>query len=258
MPDLSSERAANFILDAGTFLLASGAHCGRVRTNLERMASAWGLDIDLNPTFTGLVVTVKKTDGDNKALTLFKTAPAHNVHLSVLTDISQLSWKIFDEGKNIEWAEDQLKSIKSKKSYSALSVAVAVGISCGGLCLFSFGDMYNALLAFAGAFVGLLVRIWFARKNFNPMICVVLAAFVTTLITASGSIFDIGENPEAAMATGVLYLIPGVPLINSVIDLIEGYLPSAINRSLFAGFTLLCIAAGMTLCITLLGINNFS
>ena len=59
------------------------------------------------------------------------------------------------------------------------------------------------------------------------------------------------------MATAVLYLIPGVPLINSVIDLIEGYLSSAVNRALFAGFILLCIAAGMTLSITLMGIDNF-
>ena len=89
------------------------------------------------------------------------------------------------------------------------------------------------------------------------MICIAFAAFVTTLITGLGSIYNIGVNPEAAIATAVLYLIPGVPLINSVIDLIEGYLSSAINRGLYAGFILLCIAAGMTLCITLLGIGNF-
>ena len=73
-----------------------------------------------------------------------------------------------------------------------------------------------------------------------------------------GLINGIGGHPEAAMATGVLYLIPGVPLINSVIDLIEGYLTSAVNRCLFAGFILLCIAAGMMLSITFLGIDNFN
>lgn len=257
MSEISAERAANFMLDAGTFLLASGAHCGRIRSNLERMASAWGFDIDINPTFTGLAVTVKRTDEDSYAVTFFKTAPPHKVHLSILTDISRLSWRVYDDQMSVEWAENELKAIKSKKSYNAITVAFAVGFSCAGLCLFSFGDLYNALMAFVGAFVGLLVRTWFTVKNFNSMICVVFAAFVTTLITALGSILNIGVNPEAAMATGVLYLIPGVPLINSVIDLIEGYLSSAINRSLFAGFTLLCIAAGMTLCITMLGINKF-
>jgi uncharacterized membrane protein YjjP (DUF1212 family) len=93
--------------------------------------------------------------------------------------------------------------------------------------------------------------------KFNAMISISAAAFVTTLITGIGSIYGIGDSPEAAMATSVLYLIPGVPLINSVIDLIEGYLSSAINRMLFAGLILLTIAAGMTLCITLLGIDNF-
>lgn len=175
----------------------------------------------------------------------------------MLTDISHLSWKVFDDGLSMDEAEKEFVRIKEKPSYNNLVIAVAVGLSCAGLCFFSFGDYYNALIAFAGAFTGSLVRAWLARLNFNPMICIAFAAFVTTLITGLGSIYNIGVNPEAAMATAVLYLIPGVPLINSVIDLIEGYLSSAINRGLYAGFILLCIAAGMTLCITLLGIGNF-
>lgn len=115
----------------------------------------------------------------------------------------------------------------------------------------------NAAVAFTAAFIGYFVRVSFSKRNFNSMICISIAAFVTTLITGLGRLYGIGAHPEAAMATGVLYLIPGVPLINCVIDLIEGYLSSAINRALFGGFILLCIAAGMTLCITLMGINNF-
>jgi uncharacterized membrane protein YjjP (DUF1212 family) len=115
----------------------------------------------------------------------------------------------------------------------------------------------NAVVTFTAAFIGYLVRVAFTAKKFNPMICISIAAFITTLITGLGRLYGIGSHPEAAMATAVLYLIPGVPLINCVIDLIEGYLSSAINRALFGGFILLCIAAGMTLCITLMGIGNF-
>lgn len=258
MSDVSARRIADFILDVGVFLLASGAHCGRVRSNLSRMAMSWGFDIDINPTFTGLSVTVKEAARPDTVITLFRTAPPHKVHLSILTDISQLSWKVYDNKYDIVWAEKEFEQIKQKKSYNTLTVAIAVGLSCAGLCFFSFGDFHNAFIAFVGAFVGLFVRTWFTIKKFNPMVGVAFAAFVTTMITGLGSIYSIGAFPEAAMATGVLYLIPGVPLINSVIDLIEGYLSSSINRGLFAGFTLLCIAAGMTLCITLLGIDNFN
>ena len=85
----------------------------------------------------------------------------------------------------------------------------------------------------------------------------VIASFVTTMISGANMILGWGTAPEAALATSVLYLVPGVPLINSLIDLIEGHLSSAWNRALFGASILLCIAVGMILSISLLGINNF-
>lgn len=248
---------ADLILDIGTYLLASGAHCGRLNSNLGRLASTWEFDINMSPTFKGLLVTVKDLNDPNNSVTRFKNSPAHNVHLAVLTEISHLSWKVQEEKLSITEVEKEFNIIKAKPNYKDIYVAIAVGFSCAGLCLFSFGDTMDAIVTFFAAFIGYMVRVGFARKSFNPMICISIAAFITTLITGLGRLYGVGSHPEAAMATAVLYLIPGVPLINCVIDLIEGYLSSAINRALFGGFILLCIAAGMTLCITLMGINNF-
>ncbi|MDH6307903.1 uncharacterized membrane protein YjjP (DUF1212 family) [Dysgonomonas sp. PFB1-18] len=254
---IPAQRFADLILDIGTYLLASGAHCGRINSNLGRLASTWEFDINMSLTFKGLLVTVRDINDPSNSVTCYKNSPPHSVHLAVLTEISHLSWKVQEENLSITEVEKEFAGIKEKPNYKDIVVAVAVGFSCAGLCLFSMGDEKNAMVAFCAAFIGFMVKSLFAKKKFNPMICISIAAFVTTLITGLGRIYGIGEHPEAAMATAVLYLIPGVPLINCVIDLIEGYLSSAINRALFGGFILLCIAAGMTLCITLMGIGNF-
>lgn len=255
---IPAQRFADLILDMGTFLMASGAHCGRVNSNIMRIAATWGFDVNMNATFKGLLVTVKDKKDSLNTVTCYKASPSHNVHLDILTEISNLSWKVADYNLSIDEVERQLAVIESKKTYNDYIIAVAVGFSCAGLCFFSFGDIYNALVALVGASIGFVFKTKVSKMNFNPMISISIAAFITTLITGLGSLCDIGTHPEAAMATGVLYLIPGVPLINCVIDLIEGYLSAAINRALFGGFILLCIAAGMTLCITLMGISNFS
>lgn len=255
--EISAQRFADLLLDMGTYMLASGAHCGRLASNLTRLAVVWGFEIDLNPSFRGLQVTVKDTNNSSNIITSYRSSPVHNVHLAVLTDVSHLSWRVWDEKLSIDTVEKEFAEIKKKSSYKEPIIALAVGISCAGLCFFSFGDIYNALVVFFGAFIGFLIKSKIAKMKFNPMISIAIAAFVTTLISGLGNIYNIGEHPEAAMATAVLYLIPGVPLINTVIDLIEGYLSSAMNRALFSGFILLCIATGMTLCITLLGIDNF-
>lgn len=251
------KRFADLILDIGTFLLASGAHSGRVESNIRRMALTWGFDVNLQPTFKGLLVTVRSHCREDDTITMFKESPMHVVHFEVLTKVSHLTWKVYEESLSIEETEQEFDKIKAMPPYNPWIVSIAVGLSCAGLCFLSMGDILNATIALVGAFFGSLFRYKIAALRYNQMISISIAAFITTTITGLGTIYNIGDNPQSAMATAVLYLIPGVPLINSVIDLIEGYLSSAVNRALFAGFILLCIAAGMTLSITLMGIDNF-
>ncbi|MFR9164875.1 MAG: threonine/serine exporter ThrE family protein [Dysgonomonas sp.] len=255
---ISSKQFAVLILDIGTFLLASGAHCGRIYSNIKRLADVWGFDLDMQPSFKGLLVTVKNLNNADDTVTLFKESPVYHAHLSMLTQVSHLTWEAVEKNLSIEEVRSEFLKIKNTPNYRVWIISLAVGISCAGLCLLSFGDMLNALVAFLGASIGSIFRYRITKMQFNPMIAIIVAAFITTIITGLGSLLHIGSHPEVAMATAVLYLIPGVPLINCVIDLLEGYLSSAMNRALFSGFILLCIAVGMTLSITLMGINNFN
>ncbi len=257
IPQKSAQRIAEFCLDIGTFLLSSGAHSGRVRTNLERIVNSWGMDIHLQPYFRGLLVSVRYKDDPENVYTSYRSSPPHVVRLANLTHISRLSWKIAHEHLSLEEAQNLLQQIKTKASYPVWMVAIAIGISCSGLCLFSDGDWLNAVVTFFAALTGYFIQVSMIRLRFNPMLAITSAAFTTTLITGGGALLNLGLYPETAMATAVLYLVPGVPLINVVIDLIEGYLTSSVNRALFAGFILLSIAAGMTISIGLLGLHHF-
>jgi uncharacterized membrane protein YjjP (DUF1212 family) len=255
---VSAKRFAGLILDIGTFLMASGAHCGRIHNTIKRIADEWNFDVNMQLTFKGLLVSVKDNNKPSDCITLYKESPVHSVYLSVISDVSRLSWQVVEEGLSIDETEKAFAAIRNKPAYNSWLICLAVAISCAGLCIFSQGDFYNAGTAFIATFIGSAIRFKIAGMKFNPMISIAIAASITTMIAGLGSCFNIGENPQAAMATAVLYLIPGVPLLNCVIDLIEGYLSSAMNRALFAGFMLLCIATGMTLSIALLGIHNFN
>ncbi|HBX44680.1 threonine/serine ThrE exporter family protein [Limibacterium fermenti] len=254
---LTAKQFAEFALDVGTYLLASGAHSGRLNTNIKRMGEAWAFEVQINSSFRGLLVSVQNKKDIRDSITLFKEPPPHSVHLAVLTDVSRMSWKVYEEKLSFEETEKTFQSIKQKKHYPPWLISLAVGFSCAGLCLLAKGDYWNAAVAYLAAFVGYFFQRKVSEWHFNAMISIGIAAFISTLITGWGYRLGIGSNPEAAMATGVLYLIPGVPLLNCVIDLIEGHLSSSVNRILFAGFILLCIAAGMTLSIALLGIDHF-
>ena len=54
-----------------------------------------------------------------------------------------------------------------------------------------------------------------------------------------------------ALATSVLYLVPGVPLLNGVIDIVEGYVTTGVCRLIQALLLVLCIAIGLSVTLML-------
>lgn len=248
---------ADLALDIATTMLASGAHCGRITRNLDRLAKRWELSVQMQLTFIGVAMTVTSEHDPYHTVTRYRSTPPHSVHLELLTEFSRLTWKAADGDLNFAQVKMETERVKKIKHYSYWSVALAVGFSCACLCLLAGGSFIDGIVACMGAFVGSIIRTYILHQKFNPMIAFVIASFVTTMVSGTNMVFHWGSAPETALATAVLYLVPGVPLINSLIDLIEGHLSSAWNRALFGASILLCIAVGMTLSISLLGLKNF-
>ncbi len=254
---LLAGKHTELLLDIGSTLLASGAHSERINRNVKRIAEHWNYDVDIFFSFTGLIVTLQRKDDPYVYATRHKRVAHHGVNFSILNEISLLSWRVKEENLEPDEVEQDFTEIKKTPHYPRWAVLLFVGLACAALCLVSKGDWKDASITFFASVAGLLVRQELTRLRFNPMIGILMAAFVTTLLAGADVLFRIGASPEKALATSVLYLVPGVPLINSVIDLIEGYVPTAIARGLFGGFILLCIALGMSLSILLIGIRNF-
>ena len=85
----------------------------------------------------------------------------------------------------------------------------------------------------------------------NHYVAITLAAAISTAIPALGIYLGCPtETGSMALATSVLYLIPGVPLINGIIDIVEGHTLSGTFRLIHKALIILSIACGMA--ITLL------
>ena len=62
-----------------------------------------------------------------------------------------------------------------------------------------------------------------------------------------------GTTPDIAIGASVLYLIPGVPLINGIIDIIEGHVLAGTARLINALLLIVCIAFGMGITLLMMG-----
>lgn len=248
---------ADMALDVSTSLLESGAHCERINRNIQRIAQSANYNVEMLISFTAISISVTDKDNPENTITGNKGIKHHGAHFGVLTDTSLLTWKLADGEISLEELRIHLHSLKTVSKHSRWLVRLSIGIACGCLCLLTGGNWTDALFALFASIIGLIVRQEMIKVGFNLMVSILCSAFVTTTISGLNVLYTLGAAPETSIATAVLFLIPGVPLINSIIDLLEGYIPTGIARGAFGAFILLCIAVGMFLSMALIGINNF-
>ena len=73
------------------------------------------------------------------------------------------------------------------------------------------------------------------------------------MVAALGVYFDWGTTQDVALGTSVLFLIPGVPLINSILDILEGHVLIGFSRAINAAILIICIALGLSMTLLILG-----
>ena len=93
-----------------------------------------------------------------------------------------------------------------------------------GFCNIFGGDYTNMAVAMASTFIGLFVLQEAHKKNFNIYFRVVLASFIASVFAAFGVLFELGKSPDIALATSILFLVPGVPMINSFTDFFHSWI----------------------------------
>ena len=119
-------------------------------------------------------------------------------------------------------------------------------------CALFGGDWTARGIVFSATLIGFYLRQVMQRRHINHYIVFIVSAMAASLVASSALTLD--TTAEVAIATSVLYLVPGVPLLNGVIDIVEGYVTTGVCRLIQALLLVLCIAIGLS--VTLMLVQN--
>ncbi|WP_245832406.1 threonine/serine exporter family protein [Massilibacteroides vaginae] len=106
------------------------------------------------------------------------------------------------------------------------------------------GDSISMLIVFIATLVGYRIKQIMLENRMDIRLIFFCSAFFPSVIAASGHLFSLGETPQITLGTSVLYLIPGIPYINSRVKkktrlvYVINNSDSLKNRSVF--FIILC------------------
>jgi uncharacterized membrane protein YjjP (DUF1212 family) len=241
------------LLDVGTLLMSSGASTGRIRTTVNRIAEALGYDVELLITSRSLMLTVTEENGTDYTSSVRRTPP-HGVNFKIVSGISRMSWKVIEDKLTVKQINLEINRLTALPHYPRLVILSLVSLAGASFCRLFGGEGYELLVTFIATFFGLYIRQEAVKKRFNPYLAIVFASFAASMISGLSVKLGIGDTPEHALATSVLFLIPGVPLINSLTDLIDGNTLNGIVRGINGFIMAFAIALGLMFAMQIFGI----
>ena len=110
-------------------------------------------------------------------------------------------------------------------------------------------------IVWVATFVGFYIRQELTRRGLNQLAVFVICAFVSTMIGVSDFVYFHGGTEDMSLGTSMLYLVPGVPLINGVMDIVDHHVLDGIARLANACLLIICIAIGLSATVVIFDID---
>lgn len=252
--DISVNEIASFLADYAALLLGCGATCIRIEKNARRIAMAYGMNFDISIMPTSVSVSVSRPGSDYSAIAVHKTAGG-GISFNINALLSRLSWEVADNHLDFATTLSRFYRIKNIKPTNKMEVLILTSLANASFCRLFGGDAMSMLIVFLSTLAGYRLKQIMQEDKRDIRVIFMCASFFSSALSASGHIFGIGSTPEIALGTSVLYLIPGVPYINSVSDMIDRHYLCAFSRFIDAAILTACLSAGLCAGMLLLGLK---
>lgn len=239
---------------SGQVLLQHGASSERVEETVHRMGTGLGCDwMDVNVTLQALTITaISGQDFRTKTRRVVRGS----VNFQIVAEVNDMG-RLVSEGKlGRREVRRRLAAIEEETpGYSSWLTTLAVMLALAGFSQLLDGDWVAFAATLAGGAVGMLVRQTLARRYFNVYLIVLASAFAASLTAALVDIWQLTSTPGVAMIASVLFLVPGVPLINAAQDLMRGYTANGVARGVDGLVISMAIAIGLFITLSLVGLG---
>jgi uncharacterized membrane protein YjjP (DUF1212 family) len=243
------------LLHIGTMLLHAGAGSKRVVTNISRIADAYGFIAHATAGTRSISITLQSRSTQDDVYTGTRNTNAlPGVNFAIITAVSRLSWAVTEKRLSLQILNSECTRIQKIPHYSRWRIVVVVGLAGLSFCYTFGGALHEMLVTFAATMAGMSLKQLMVRKQFNIYIITYCAATLAALVVAIAALVFHNVSFEYAFSTCTLFLIPGVPLIISFIDLLNGYILTALDRGVNASIHAFAIAAGLITIIYIFGL----
>ena len=268
-------RKLDLLLRTGQILMESSADTSRVKRNMERTAAYLGLpkeNLHMNIDYYMLQVNVSD---EYHSFSKMQRCDKHVINMLAIQEVSKLSWRAIQKDYSLDKYEEELEKIANGKHYyKDWIIAIGAGLACGGFCI-QFGCDWTAFFyASIAAILGNRLRMFLNHSGSNLYANFAVAAFVSTILAWLSSFLStptvqaalpeflrpilFTKTPWHPLLACALYIVPGVPLINAVNDLLDNHINTGLVRAMNTLLIVTAMSFGIMLAIKCGSFDGFA
>ena len=246
---------ADMLLLYAVTMVAAGAHTSRVVRNTARIAESYGYSVAITIFQKSVMMSVQLKEDSSVLQTLIRKIQPAPVNFETISLLGALSWQVYDQKLGLDEFHQKYQEIIDKKPMARWKVLLLVSLANAAFCGLFQGDWIAMAMVFMATLAGFGFRQQMMERHVNHYIMFTICSFVASLVGGLAVLFQLGQTPNVAMGASVLFLVPGVPLINGVMDLLQGFVLMGISRLVTACNLIICIAIGLAMSLYLYGVD---
>lgn len=251
------QRITRLCVRCALLLMQYGAESVVVVDLTKRLGMALGVGgVECALSFNAITLT---TLYNGSCITTARNTVHQGINVSILVQIQQIILDIESRQRHenaITDIENRLDTI-DRTTYPDNLMSFFVGLSCASFAYLNSYDWTIALVTLLASFCAMRIRLYLASHHFNPFVVAMLTAFMATSLGAVAYFLSLGVNADVAVASSVLLLVPGFPIINALSDILKGYINMGVGRWMFASMLTLSACVGIVIALILLRIPHW-
>lgn len=195
--------------------------------------------------------------GEDDIFTSISSVKAAPISFSLNTRLSQLSWQVKDDGLSLHTARKRYEEIAHSDTEKPWLTLLLASLANASFCGIFGGDPIAMLIVFVATAAGFNLKQMLGRMHMDTRVTFFICAFVSSVIGATDFLFPTSSTPAIAVGTSVLYLVPGIPFLNSFSDLLYRHYICAFSRFTDATVLTACLSMGLCLGMKLMKVGMF-
>ncbi len=254
--EISTRQLCSFLSRYASVMLGCGATCLRIEKNVERIAARAGMETEMFIMPKHVHVSVRRKNEKHCSTELVSVWKG-GVSFYINARLSRLSWDYADGLISLPQAERMLGRLCNPDTLSLSGLTVLVGLANASFCRLFGGDFSAMCFVFAATVTGIFIKQMLLRRGWDIRLVITICAFISSLIASLDSFTGIGSTPDISVGTSILYLVPGIPFINSFSDLLGGHYICAFGRAMDALVLTACLSVGLCAVMFLMHLSMF-